>query len=97
MSLSRSFFPVSGRTLSLIVRVPFLDHRVLEFAATVGAEEELKDVKIILTAERITRDERRLLTQMGAWRVMLKPVAPEEMEHAIRTAAEEAQAAHTAR
>jgi eukaryotic-like serine/threonine-protein kinase len=46
----------------------------LELAATIWGHTELEAVKLVLTAERITAGERRMLNGMGVHKVLLKPV-----------------------
>lgn len=69
----------------------------LEMAATMWSHTELKNVLLILTCERITAGERRMLQEMGVHQVMLKPVDPDELEGLLISVAARAEAFMTRR
>jgi serine/threonine protein kinase len=50
----------------------------LELAAALRGNPELKDVFLVLTCERVTAGERRMLLELGAFKIILKPVDPDE-------------------
>lgn len=67
----------------------------LEMAATMWSHSELKNVLLVLTCERITAGERRMLKEMGVHQVMLKPVDPDELEGLLMSVAARAEALMT--
>jgi serine/threonine protein kinase len=70
--------------LLLVARLDDPDLNGLELAAALGGHPELKGVHLVLTCERITADERRVLQALGASKVVLKPVDPAEFSTILR-------------
>ncbi len=69
----------------------------LELAATIWSHSELRNVLLVLTCERITAGERRMLQEMGVFQVMLKPVEPPDMKELMKKVVQRAEAFRTRR
>lgn len=70
--------------LLLVAPLDDPDLNGLELAATLWSHPELENVKLVLTAERITAGERRMLKGMGVHKVLLKPVEDMAVSELIR-------------
>jgi serine/threonine-protein kinase len=55
----------------------------LELVASLAAQHDLRRLKVVLTAERVTADERRMLQGLGAHDVLLKPVGEEALREVM--------------
>jgi DNA-binding NarL/FixJ family response regulator len=71
----------------MVARLDDPDLNGLELAAALRGHPELRDVLLVLTCERITAEERRVLQALGAFKVVLKPVDPDELTTILDCAA----------
>jgi serine/threonine protein kinase len=65
--------------LLLIAPLHDPDLNGLELSATLWGDETLHRVRVVLTAERITPAERAMLAEMGVSRVLVRPVASDDL------------------
>jgi serine/threonine protein kinase len=73
--------------LLMVARLDDPDLNGVELAATLRGHPQLRDVLLVLTSKRITAGERRMLQELGAYKVMLKPVDPDEFAKLLQTIA----------
>jgi len=66
------------------VRGRFIDG--LELAALLRSDHDLDAVKLVLVSDRITAEDRRVMTRLGVFHVMLSPVDVEELSTVLRRA-----------
>jgi serine/threonine-protein kinase len=69
----------------------------LELAASLRGYPELEDMLLVLTCDRVTAGERRVLAQLGAYEVMLKPIEPDEVGKLLRGVARRVEPRRAAR
>jgi serine/threonine protein kinase len=84
---------IAAPPLLLMARLDDPDLNGLELAATIRGHPQLKDVLLVLTCERVTAGERRMLQELGAFKVMLKPVDPDELSSLLQGVARRVDAA----
>lgn len=89
----------SSKAVSLALESPPLlmvaplrdpDLNGLELAATLLGHSELRNVHLVLTADRVTSAERETLEGLGVYQVLLKPIDPDEVRTLLADIAHEA-------
>ena len=61
----------------------------LELAASLSGDDQLSAVKLVVMVEGTTPHERRLLEQLGVFRVLQKPVDLEALRETFRLAVDD--------